>query len=253
MPGYTYIGLSIRDFHRGEIQARLADFGVTPLPAAPELTPALLQSWPGSRADTELLYFTDTEGLLYQLSSPDYCDGLCQSAEAVSDIDSGSSAAPLFMPTHLSHFTNRVADRERANRFHRLLFGIDYQAYQGPAAPIIGVGDGIQFLMYIGGGQSATGMPTAEVHHACFGIENFDLETNRRAMTDYGLSPIDDGAVPPPLSHWVSMRMPDRGGAENGTPELYFTDPDGIRMQLQHPAYCGGGGYLGNRCPPLPL
>ena len=43
--------------------------------------------------------------------------------------------------------------------------------------------------------------------------------------------------------------MPDRGGAPEGTPELYFTDPDGLVMQLQDPSYCGGAGYLGNVCP----
>jgi hypothetical protein len=48
--------------------------------------------------------------------------------------------------------------------------------------------------------------------------------------------------------HYVSLRQPARGGAEGGTPELYFTDPDGILLQLQDMSYCGGGGYLGNEC-----
>ena len=51
-----------------------------------------------------------------------------------------------------------------------------------------------------------------------------------------------------PMMHYVSLRMPPRGGAEGGTPELYFTDPDGILLQLQDVSYCGGGGYLGNEC-----
>jgi hypothetical protein len=28
----------------------------------------------------------------------------------------------------------------------------------------------------------------------------------------------------------------------------YFTDPDGLAIQLQDVSYCGGGGYLGNTC-----
>jgi hypothetical protein len=48
--------------------------------------------------------------------------------------------------------------------------------------------------------------------------------------------------------HYVTRRMPDRGGAPGGTPELYFTDPDGILLQLQDVSYCGGGGYLGDEC-----
>ena len=31
--------------------------------------------------------------------------------------------------------------------------------------------------------------------------------------------------------------------------ELYFTDPDGLAIQLQDTKYCGGGGYLGDVCP----
>jgi hypothetical protein len=42
------------------------------------------------------------------------------------------------------------------------------------------------------------------------------------------------------------MRMPNRGGAPGGTPELYFTDPDGIRLQIQDMRYSGGSGYLGD-------
>ena len=38
------------------------------------------------------------------------------------------------------------------------------------------------------------------------------------------------------------------GQAPEGTPELYFSDPDGLSIQLQDPSYCGGGGYLGEVC-----
>ena len=50
-----------------------------------------------------------------------------------------------------------------------------------------------------------------------------------------------------PLLSYVSVRMENRG-AKGGTPELYFTDPDGILMQIQDTAYCGGSGYLGGVC-----
>jgi len=51
-----------------------------------------------------------------------------------------------------------------------------------------------------------------------------------------------------PLQYYVSLRMPARGGAEGGTPEVYLTDPDGILLQVQDARYCGGGGYLGDEC-----
>jgi catechol 2,3-dioxygenase-like lactoylglutathione lyase family enzyme len=44
------------------------------------------------------------------------------------------------------------------------------------------------------------------------------------------------------------MRGEDFGGAPEGTPELYFEDPDGIMIQLQDASYCGGGGVRGDRC-----
>jgi hypothetical protein len=40
--------------------------------------------------------------------------------------------------------------------------------------------------------------------------------------------------------------MPNRGGAPNGTLELYFSDPDGILLQIQDVRYSGGSGYLGD-------
>ena len=51
-----------------------------------------------------------------------------------------------------------------------------------------------------------------------------------------------------PLVTYISLRMPDRGGAEGGTPELYFTDPDGLAIPVQDVKYCGGGGFLGEVC-----
>ena len=52
-----------------------------------------------------------------------------------------------------------------------------------------------------------------------------------------------------PLKMRVRMRGPEAGGAREGTPELYFSDPDGVVIQLQDPRYCGGAGPLGNVCP----
>jgi hypothetical protein len=66
-------------------------------------------------------------------------------------------------------------------------------------------------------------------------------------LTDYGITDRGDRRTGP-LMHYISLRMPARGGAEGGTPELYFTDRDGILLQMQHLSYCGGGGYLGNEC-----
>jgi hypothetical protein len=70
-----------------------------------------------------------------------------------------------------------------------------------------------------------------------------------KALESYGIKPRESTTGPAgPLRHYVSMRMENRGGAPEGTPELYFTDPDGLLMQLQDTSYCGGSGVLGNTC-----
>ena len=66
-----------------------------------------------------------------------------------------------------------------------------------------------------------------------------------KALESYGIKPRESQTGPVrPMRHYISMRMENRGGAKEGTPELYFTDPDGILLQLQDVRYCGGGGFL---------
>jgi hypothetical protein len=80
-------------------------------------------------------------------------------------------------------------------------------------------------------------------------MTGFNVEKIQKALEEYGIKPRETQAGPvPPMRHYVTMRMEDRGGAKGGTPELYFTDPDGIPIQLQDVRYCGGSGYLGNIC-----
>ena len=82
-------------------------------------------------------------------------------------------------------------------------------------------------------------------------MDNFDPAAVTRLLVSYGLKQ-QDGQGRSPLVTYISLRMPNRGGAEGGTPELYLTDPDGLAIQLQDVKYCGGGGFLGEACPPLP-
>ena len=79
-------------------------------------------------------------------------------------------------------------------------------------------------------------------------MKDFSQEKIFKALSDYGLKPRPENKPVGPMQYYVSMRMPDRGGAPSGTPELYFTDPDGILLQLQDTTYCGGGGVMGDIC-----
>ena len=145
-----------------------------------------------------------------------------------------------------------VSDGARSSRFYQDLFGLRIQAYQGPNAPVLGVGGG-QFLMFAGGGGGRRGIDyeprLASINHLCLGIDGFNPDTVIKALESFGIKPRGSQQGPPgPLVHYISMRMESRGGAKEGTPELYFTDPDGLPIQLQDVSYCGGSGVLGNVC-----
>lgn len=248
-PGFHHIGLSVENFDLQRVQDELAGFGVLPA-SAPSATDSKLDMAMKSWQLNGQLFFADAEGVYYQLADESYCGG--------SGVSGNQCSAPepvpgdgLFTLVDLSHFTTFLANRERANGFYTRVFGKQFQAYQGPTSPVIGVGDGLQFLMYVGGSQPGTPANPGRIDHVSFSIENFSVDRILAALTDYGLVPREDPNNTQALMHWVSMRMPNRGGAEGGTPEVYFSDPDGIRIQLQDPGYCGGGGYLGDQCPPL--
>jgi catechol 2,3-dioxygenase-like lactoylglutathione lyase family enzyme len=155
----------------------------------------------------------------------------------------------------LNHLTIFSGDSQRSNKFYQDLFGFSIRSYQGPTAPTLAVGPTVQFLMFAGGGAGARGAapatrPPASINHACLTLRGFKPDDILKALESYGLKPRGDVQGPAgPLRHYVTMRMENRGGAPGGTPELYFTDPDGLLMQLQDTSYCGGSGFLGNECP----
>ena len=79
---------------------------------------------------------------------------------------------------------------------------------------MVGVGDGTQFLMYVGGDE--TGAPTqpGRVDHVCLSVEDFDVDGIIAKLEDYGFTARENADNTPPLAHWISMRMPNRGGIE---------------------------------------
>ena len=260
LPGISHIGLSVADFDVNSVAAQLREFGlsrsITPPSGQNDLNEAMRywvderrQTAGGSISGSRDLYFADVEGIRYQLSSENHCGGGGDLGETCANLELAPGNG-LFPLVDISHFTTFLANRDRANDFYTSAFGKEYQAYQGPGSPVIGVGDGVQFLMYVGGDQQGQPTQAGRIDHACFSMDNFDVDAVLANLTDYGLTARENASDTQPFMHWISMRMPNRGGAEGGTPELYFSDPDGIRIQLQDPTYCGGGGYLGDSCLP---
>jgi catechol 2,3-dioxygenase-like lactoylglutathione lyase family enzyme len=283
-PSISGLGIAVQDFSVDRAMEALAAHGVTPAPPGatkPGPKQALVRvrraDEGGSPDGTRDLFVGDPSGVVFQLHDTSYCGG--------SGVLGSACPAPAASPrkgimavSDMSHFTIAASDPNTVP-FYLELFGFTPIAYQA-ATPGWGVGGGVHFLMFIGGGGPTRGggpggpargggggtppagrgargggrgggQAAARIDHACMGMQGFDPAVVTKQLVGYGLTQ-QQGQSRTPLVTYISLRMPDRGGAEGGTPELYFTDPDGLAIQLQDVAYCGGGGVLGEICPPLP-
>jgi catechol 2,3-dioxygenase-like lactoylglutathione lyase family enzyme len=261
-PGYSHFGLSIDHFNPDQTIKVLAEYGVTESDGSADgLSGGAMKvrrkmrgpDAGGARDGTPDLFLGDPDGVVIQLQDPSYCGG----AGALGNVCRAPEPAPrkgLLAVTDLSHFTLFVSDAQRSQTFYQDLFGLFIQAHQGPTAPIWGVGSGPGFLMLAGvagrgGAGSVPGAPRGNINHSCLFMEGFNPDSVLKTLADFGLKPRGSAGGPaPPLVSYVTLRMENRGGAKDGTPELYFTDPDGILLQLQDVTYCGGAGHLGELC-----
>ncbi len=243
-PRIDHWGLAVEDFEVGRVIDMLAAHGVSRAIGGPGLSGGPMRVRVSTRGDTPELHMGDADGLVMQLQAPSYCGGSGPLGDGCT-IEPAPRGAPLSL-SGLSHLTINVPDPEATNAFYRRVFGFDIQAYQA-ASPLLGVGPGPDFLMFIASGGRGGPAP-ARVNHVSLALPGFTVEGVQRALEAHGIRPRPEAGGTGPLLHWVSMRMPNRGGAPEGTPELYFSDPDGLSIQLQDPSYCGGGGYLGEIC-----
>jgi catechol 2,3-dioxygenase-like lactoylglutathione lyase family enzyme len=208
----------------------------------------------GAPGGTPEVYVGDPDGIVVQLQDPRYCGG----GGVLGDVCRPEPPAKkgLIQLKEYNHFTVFATDAQRSNQFYKDIFGTGIRSYQGPTAPTNAIGPTVAFLMYTGGGGGGrAGAPPApprpaSINHVCLNMDNFKPDEVIKILEGYGIKPRESQTGPvPPMRHYISMRMENRGGAKEGTPELYFTDPDGILLQLQDSKYCGGGGYLGDSCP----
>jgi catechol 2,3-dioxygenase-like lactoylglutathione lyase family enzyme len=205
----------------------------------------------GSKEGTPEFYIGDPDGIAVQLQDTTYCGGSGRMGEVCLAKPVPAASKGLIALQDLSHVTLFVSDAQRSRDFYQDLFPMPVQAHQGPATPLLGIGSNRQFLTIVGAGAGRAGAPprAASINHACFTMENFDPDKVLKTLADFGVKARGDARGPAgPLVSYVTMRTEERGGAKGGTPELYFTDPDGILMQIQDVRYCGGSGALGEVC-----
>ncbi|MDG2385099.1 MAG: VOC family protein [Pirellulaceae bacterium] len=199
----------------------------------------------GAPADTLELLLEDPAGISIQLQDSSFCGGGGRLGNQYLSQPEPAKKKGVLKIQDFNHFTSFVGDPIPTVAFYRQVFQLPIDTYQG-AMPLLRVGQGNQFLAFANpGGRNDF---QAFIHHVCFSVKAFNLESVLQKLAGFGIEHRDVGRGPVmPLQSFVTMRMPDRGGAAQGTPELYFTDPDGILLQIQDARYSGGGGVLGNR------
>src|SRR5262249_20644050 len=247
-PHINHICLAVDNFDVNRLKDVLAQHGFTE-----SETPEPMRMYTRTAKDrTPQLLFRDPDGILIQLQDAHYSCGIgplgntCPKPEP-------SPRKGLIALRDWSHCTNSASDPARSRKFYQDLFGFRIQAYQGPDSPMLNVGKGGQFLAFGGGGGNPGGAeaaPRRGINHFCMTMDNFNPEKVIKTLESYGIKPRGNAqGAPGPLVHYISMRMENRGGAKEGTPELYFTDPDGLILHLQHPTYSLGPPPLAHLSP----
>jgi catechol 2,3-dioxygenase-like lactoylglutathione lyase family enzyme len=122
----------------------------------------------------------------------------------------------------LNHATLFVRDVAESQQFYQRLFGMPVLTVQPPGVNLA-VGSG-----FIGLYPADKGVDP-RIDHVCLGIDGFDADVIKHKLAADSVA--------------ATIRL--RGD----TKELYFTDPNGIRIQIQDTRYRGGVGPLGARNP----
>ena len=150
--------------------------------------------------------------------------GFLGALAAVSAVKVSAATQPNIQVTSINHVTMFVKDIPKTVEFYQKMFGLEVLSKQGDAYNMA-TGKTGQFLGFYGG----TANTEVDIHHVCLGIKNFDVESLVARLKEFGIT--------------AQVRMRD-----GSVPEIYFIDPNGIRIQLQDESYCGGSGTLGNQC-----
>ena len=237
-PGFLSFGMTVADFDPERVMRTLGDLGF----GGGQIT---------RRGDTAELFVPDPNGIKVQFQHTAYGYGTGARGDVLPPAPA-AVARPLFQIKSINHVTLTIANGAREKEFYQTALGLTVRAMQGTGATLA-IGEGTDGVVF----NPTTNNPNAisGINHVCYTIENFDPERVMAILIEAGLAPIEAGipALIKPLTCWVRWRQrANNGGGPTsplGTPELYFTDPDNIRVQLQDVSYCGGSGRLGQICP----
>jgi len=141
---------------------------------------------------------------------------------ALTMLISGSSAAMSAQSTQvaqgrtLNHASLAVSDVEKSAAFYGKLLGLKEVSRPGNGGINLGLGSSFLGVYKI--------QEPGRVHHVCIGVDDFDPERIAARLKEQGVQATVD-------------RNP--ANRTSGGDQLYFTDPDGTRMQLSANGYQG--------------
>jgi len=141
---------------------------------------------------------------------------------ALTMLISGSSAAMSAQSTQaaqgrtLNHASLAVSDVEKSAAFYGKLLGLKEVSRPGNGGVNLGLGSSFLGVYKI--------QEPGRVHHVCIGVDDFDPERIAARLKEQGVQATVD-------------RNP--ANRTSGGDQLYFTDPDGTRMQLSANGYQG--------------
>ncbi|MEZ5290436.1 MAG: VOC family protein [Vicinamibacterales bacterium] len=119
-----------------------------------------------------------------------------------------AAQAPPIPALSLNHVSLAVADPEASKQFFQKTFGMPVVSTQGTG---INLSLGTSFL-------GLYKMPNpGRVDHVCFGVDDYDVNAMAARLEAQGI----------------------KATIRKDKPEVYFTDPDGIRFQLENKNYRG--------------
>ncbi|MAC69619.1 MAG: hypothetical protein CMP84_05340 [Gammaproteobacteria bacterium] len=127
------------------------------------------------------------------------------------------SPAPIAVGRSMNHVSLSVSDVQRSADFYSRVLGMEI--ISRPANGGLNMGLGIESFL----GLYELGNPGG-MHHLCIGVDNYDADALAEKLQGHGI----DANV-----------NRDPANRSSGGDQLYFTDPDGILVQLAQHGYLG--------------
>src|SRR4030095_5692802 len=158
----------------------------------------------GAAEGTPELFLGDPDDFVLQIQDSSYAGGAGPLGSVVRVEESPKKG--LLALSDMSHFTIGAADANRTQTFYQEVFGTPVRSRQA-TTPALGIGPGVMFLMFIGGGGGRGGRgrgaapgapgapaaaapapppgPRANVNHVSMNMENFKPDEVMKTLATF--------------------------------------------------------------------